>query len=84
MSVFLSANIFTKPSVKEFKLRNIEKKLDNYKINKNLVNYINWFSSYNLVSKGMVLKMCLGDKKNISKIEEHTKEEIKKKKKLFF
>jgi primosomal protein N' (replication factor Y) len=68
------------PSVKEFKLRNIEKKLDNFKINKSLVNYINWFSLYNLVSKGMVLKMCLGDKKNISKIEEHKKEELNKKK----
>ena len=72
------------PSTKKFKLRNIEKKSENFKINRNLVDYINWFSSYNLVSKGMVLKMCLGDKKNISKIEEHTKEEIKKKKKTFF
>jgi primosomal protein N' (replication factor Y) len=71
------------PSVKEFKLRNIEKKLDNYKINKNLVNYINWFSSYNLVSKGMVLKMCLGDKKNTFKIEEYKKEELSKKKNNF-
>jgi primosomal protein N' (replication factor Y) len=68
------------PSAKEFKLRSIEKKLDNFKINKDLVNYINWFSSYNLVSKGMVLKMCLGDKKNTFKIEEYKKEEYKKKK----
>mgnify|MGYP000206257897 CR=1 FL=1 len=68
------------PSAKEFKLRSIEKKLDNFKINKDLVNYINWFSSYNLVSKGMVLKMCLGDKKNTSKIEEYKTEELKKKK----
>ena len=41
---------------------------------------MNWFSSYNLVSKGMVLKMCLGDKKNVSKIEEYKKEKINKKK----
>jgi len=71
------------PSVKEFKLRNIEKKLDNFKINKNLVSYINWFSSYNLVSKGMVLKMCLGDKKNTSKIEEYKKEKMNLKKNNF-
>ena len=71
------------PSVKEFKLRNIEKKLDNFKINKNLVSYINWFSSYNLVSKGMVLKMCLGDKKNTSKIEEYKIEKINLKKNNF-
>ncbi|MDB9760584.1 primosomal protein N' [Pelagibacteraceae bacterium] len=71
------------PSVKEFKLRNIEKKLDNFKININLVKYINWFSSYNLVSKGMILKMCLGDKKNTSKIEEYKKVKLNKKKHNF-
>ena len=68
------------PSVKNFKLRNIEKKLNNFKINKNLVNYINWFSAYNLVPKGKVLKMCLGDKKNTSKIEDYKKEKLSKKK----
>ena len=71
------------PSTKEFKLRNIEKKIDNFKINENLVNYINWFSSYNLVSKGMVLKMCLGDKKNTSKIEEYKKKKLNPKKNSF-
>jgi primosomal protein N' (replication factor Y) len=68
------------PSVKKFKLRIVEERLVNFKISKNLINYINWFSSYNLVSKGMVLKMCLGDKKNISKIEEYKKKEVEKKK----
>ena len=68
------------PSIKKFKLRSIEKKIDNFRINKDLISYINWFSSYNLVSKGMVLKMCLGDKKNVSKIEEYKKEKINKKK----
>jgi len=67
------------PSTKVFKIRNIEKKLDNFKINKNLINYINWFSSYNLVQKGMVLKMCLGDKKNVFKIEEYKKQRLDKK-----
>ena len=71
------------PSIKEFKLRNIEKKLNDFKINKNLINYINWFSSYNLVSKGMVLKMCLGDKKNTSKIEEYKEEKLDKKNIIF-
>jgi primosomal protein N' (replication factor Y) len=68
------------PSVKNFKLRNIEEKLDNFRINKNLVSYINWFSSYNLVSKGRVLKMCLGDKKNTFKIERNQKKKVNKKK----
>jgi len=67
------------PSVKELKLRDIETKIENFKINKSLIDYINWFSSYNLVSKGMVLKMCLGDKKNTSKIEDYEKKELNKK-----
>ncbi|MDC0418697.1 primosomal protein N' [Pelagibacteraceae bacterium] len=68
------------PSVKKFKLRNIEKKIDNFRINENLVSYINWFSLYNLASKGMVLKMCLGDKNNTSKIEKYKKKKINQKK----
>ena len=72
------------PSVKKFKIKNIEKKIENFKINANLIAYINWFSSYNLVSKGMVLKMCLGDKKNTFKIEKHQKDESEQKKNNFF
>jgi primosomal protein N' (replication factor Y) len=71
------------PSLRKFKIKKIEKKIDNFKINKNLIAYINWFSAYNLVSKGMVLKMCLGDKKNITKIEESKKESYKKIKSKF-
>ena len=61
------------PSLKKFKIKKVDTKIDNFKINKSLINYINWFSAYNLVSKGMVLKMCLGDKKNTSKIEQQIK-----------
>jgi primosomal protein N' (replication factor Y) (superfamily II helicase) len=64
------------PSKKKFKIKKIIKKIDNFKINKTLINFINWFSAYNLVSRGMVLKMCLGDRKNTTKIEEYKKEKI--------
>jgi len=70
------------PSKKKFKIRKIIKKIDNFKINKNLINFINWFSAYNLVSRGMVLKMCLGDRKNATKIEEYKKEKIRNKSKF--
>ena len=70
------------PSNKEFKLKKINKKIEDFKINKNLINFVNWFSAYNLASKGMVLKMCLGDKKNSTKIEIFKKEELKKKSKF--
>ena len=71
------------PSLKEFKIKKIEKKIINFKINRSLIDYVNWFSAYNLVSKGKVLKMCLGDKKNITKIEEKNKESFKKNKSKF-
>ena len=71
------------PSLKKFKIRKIDTKIHSFKINKSLIDYINWFSAYNLVSKGMVLKMCLGDKKNMTKIEQHIKENIKKNKLKF-
>jgi primosomal protein N' (replication factor Y) len=70
------------PSNKEFKLKKINKKIEDFKINKNLINFVNWFSAYNLASKGMVLKMCLGDKKNSTRIEIFKKEELKKKSKF--
>ena len=69
-------------SEKKFKIKKITKRIDNFRINKNLINFINWFSSYNLASRGMVLKMCLGDKKNTTKIEKSEKD--KKNKKLKF
>ena len=51
---------------KIFKLKNVlEKK--SISLNENLIKFINWFSLYNLVPKGMVLKMCLGDKSFFSK-----------------
>ena len=67
------------PSNKKFKIKKIIQKIDNFKINKNLIAFINWFSAYNLVSKGMVLKMCLGNETNATKIEKQKKEELSKK-----
>ena len=72
------------PSNKKFKIKKIISKIDYFKINKNLINFINWFSAYNLTSKGMVLKMCLGDKKNAIKIEEYGSEKLNKKIKIYF
>ena len=43
------------------------KKKTLHTLNKNLIKFINWFSIYNLVSKGILLRMCLGDKTFLSK-----------------
>ena len=51
----------TEETDRKFKLRTVlEKK--SFSLNENLIKFINWFSIYNLVPKGMVLKMFLGDK----------------------
>tara|TARA_Y100001970_G_scaffold289222_1_gene418877 strand:+ start:75 stop:2021 length:1947 start_codon:yes stop_codon:yes gene_type:complete len=53
---------------KKITIRSINKKFLGIKINKSLINFINWFSIYNIAPKGLVLKMCLGknfDLKNL-------------------
>ena len=70
------------PTNKIIKLRNIKKKFINFSINKSLIKFINLFSTYNLVSKGMVLKMSLINDKNFQKFykdENFTKEYFDKK-----
>jgi len=54
---------------KKIKLRKIEKKIEHFVLKKEFVKFINWFSMYNLASKGMVLKMCLEKKDSILKKE---------------
>tara|TARA_B100000579_G_scaffold261716_1_gene215682 strand:- start:1587 stop:3542 length:1956 start_codon:yes stop_codon:yes gene_type:complete len=61
---------------KIIKLRNIRKKIKKIKINKDLVKFINWFSVYNIVPRGMVLRMCFGGKNNTLKNEDKNDFEI--------
>ncbi len=58
---------------KKIKLRQVEKKISNIKFNQKIIKFINWFSVYNVVPKGMVLKMCLGNIKNFDKIKKKIK-----------
>ncbi len=50
-------NNFVEP--KNIKLKNIIKKTQ-YKIDRKLINFMEWFSSYNIVPLGLVLKMVIG------------------------
>ena len=68
------------PTSKKIKIRNIKKKIKNLHISKNLIKFVNWFSMYNLAPKGMVLKMCLGNKTNIIAKENNNDEKISNKK----
>jgi primosomal protein N' (replication factor Y) (superfamily II helicase) len=53
--------------LKNIKIKNITKKIEKYSINKSLVDYIEWFSTYNMVSAGLTLKMVIGNKDNYTK-----------------
>ena len=58
---------------KKIKLKQIEKKITTFSLNKKIIKFINWFAIYNIVPKGMILKMCLG---NLKKFDIPKKNEI--------
>jgi len=62
---------------RNFKLKTVLEKKD-ISFNKNLIKFINWFALYNLVPKGMVLKMFLGDTSFLEKkIQEYYPKKVK-------
>ena len=63
-------NEFEKKNEKNFKIKRIIKKLDIPKLNIKTLNFLNWFSEYNLISKGMALKMTLLGGKPVGKFED--------------
>ena len=50
---------FEKNNNKNFKTKNVIKKLDVTPLKKNTINFLNWFAEYNLIPKGMALKLVL-------------------------
>ncbi len=44
---------------KKFKLKKVFKKLDVRPLKKTTINFLNWFSEYNIIPKGMALKLLL-------------------------
>ena len=63
---------------KNIKIKNINKKIENFSINQKLIDFIEWFSMYNMVPRGLALKMCIGNGRNLFK----KKDQIKKPKKI--
>ena len=65
---------------KKFKIKKISKKLNVKGLNKSMIDFISWFSKYNLVPLGMVLKMTMVNKDVVTKsyIEDFDKFKIKK------
>jgi len=70
---------------KKFKLRKISKKINVKNLNSAMIEFISWFSKYNLVPLGMSLKMCLLNKDVVEKSfdKEFDKFKFKKQKNKF-
>ena len=70
---------------KEFKIKKISKKINVENLNTSMIQFISWFSKYNLVPLGMSLKMCLLNKDVVEKYfdKEFNKFVIKKNKNKF-
>jgi primosomal protein N' (replication factor Y) len=62
-------NEFEKNNNKNFKIKNILKKLDVDPLKKNTINFLNWFADYNIVPKGMALKLVMLSSQAIEKKE---------------
>jgi len=62
---------------KKIKIKIIKKRLENYKLSKKLIQFIEWFSMYNMVPRGLALKMCIGSNDNFfRRNEEKVKNKI--------
>ena len=58
------------PEPKNIKIKDIRKNTG-YSLDSKLVNFIQWFSSYNMVPAGLVLKMAIGGTDKFIKINRH-------------
>jgi len=70
---------------KKFKIKKISKKINVKNLNSSMIEFISWFSKYNLVPLGMSLKMCLLNKDVVEKDfnKEFEKFKVKKKRNKF-
>ena len=73
---------FEKNGKKNFKVKNIIKKLNIPQLKKTTIKFLNWFAEYNIIPKGMALKLVLLSSKGIERLPkevyENFKSELKK------
>ena len=48
---------FEKKTNKNFAIKKVLRKIDVPSLKKNIIKFLNWFSEYNLIPKGMALKL---------------------------
>ncbi len=59
---------FEKGNKKNFKIKKIIKKMEIFPLKKDAIKFLNWFSQYNLIPKGMALKLSLLESTVIEKM----------------
>ena len=68
---------FEKKTNKNFAIKKVSKKLDVPSLKKNIIKFLNWFSEYNMIPKGMALKLLLLSSNAIEKISSEVYEQFK-------
>ena len=61
---------FEKNNKKKYKIKKVINKLNISSLNKDTINFLNWFSKYNLIPKGMALKLVLFSSNAIEKLSD--------------
>ena len=70
-------NEFEKKTNKNFVIKKVSRKLDVPSLKKNTIKFLNWFSEYNMIPKGMALKLLLLSSNAIEKISVETYQQFK-------
>ena len=65
-------NEFEKKNNRNFKIKSVLKKLDVIPLKKTTIKFLNWFSEYNIIPKGMSLKMVLLSSNAVEKLQKNT------------
>ena len=68
---------FEKKNNKNFAIKKVSKKLDVPSLKKNTIKFLNWFSEYNMIPKGMALKLLLLSSNAIEEISGEVYEQFK-------
>jgi len=63
---------FEKENNRNFKVKSILKKLNVEPLKKNTIKFLNWFSEYNIIPKGMALKLVLLSSNAVEKFSKDT------------
>ena len=68
---------FEKNKNKNFATKKVLKKLDVPPLKKNIIKFLNWFSEYNMIPRGMALKLTLLNSSAVEKISSELYEQFK-------